>query len=72
MIFACMETKRVGLTAVHIYIICFKAEVLSQMMAKWWWRLGGHGHLVEMSHFIVIQRLSLRGGCDNEMEIEIR
>jgi hypothetical protein len=49
-----METKRAGLTAVHVYIICFKAEVLSQMMAKWWWRLCGHGHLVEMSYFIVL------------------
>jgi len=41
-----MDIGGLKLTTVHIYIICLKAEVLSQLMAKWWAGLGGHGHLV--------------------------
>jgi hypothetical protein len=43
-----METGELELTTVHIYIIWLKAEVLSQLMAKWWRGLDGHGHLVEI------------------------
>jgi dTDP-glucose pyrophosphorylase len=50
-----METGELELTTVHIYIICLKAEVLSQLMAKWWRGLGGHGHLVEYRNFVTRQ-----------------